>query len=125
MFLRARSSSLERLKLGSRRPCSSVSHSSENSSEESTERWCSSRQVYQQNVKCFSTPSYVPVGSPESLRNSDLSEGNLGAVIYKPNILGMFVKLEGLTGAQQDVKPIMRFLREKKNPLPFAFSHTR
>ena len=36
-----------------------------------------------------STPSYVPLGSPQSVRGGDLSERNLGAVMYKPNILGM------------------------------------
>ena len=57
-----------------------------------------------------STPSYVPVGSPERLRNSDLSEGNLGAVIYKPNMLGM-------RGPRKMIVLIPRPVNDKKTPV--------
>ena len=78
------------------RPCSSSDHSSGHSSEESysSSSTCySSNCTYPQTVQnCYggprivpATPSYQPLG--EELLGS--TSGDLGAIMYKPNVLGM------------------------------------
>jgi len=80
----------------SERPCSSSDHSSGHSSEgscSSSSTCYSSNCMYPQTVQnCYggprivpSTPSYQPLG-PE-MEGSE--SGNLGAIMYKPNVLGM------------------------------------
>ena len=79
------------------RPCSSSDHSSGHSSEgscSSSSTCYSSNCTYPQNVQnCYagpriapSTPSYQPLGVE---MDGDGPSVDLGAIIYKPNVLGM------------------------------------